>query len=369
MGSGDTGLGFVGNGGWNCVNGGVGLNSFSGNKLCAVKKNDGVGFLKSRAGSQRKYGMFAVKKEFKRLEDNVEGEMFVDSSCIDCDTCRWMAPNTFARAHGLSYVHTQPSTENPEDRLDAFRAMISCPTSSIRLEKPRTSTQLSDIQKASSAIPYAISSSTPDVLINGYKEKMSFAATSYTVRSNKETNSPSYIVDVPRFTKALGKQILAALGGESPKYMFLSHRDDVGEHYRWAELLGVQRIIHEKDVSSRDRTNECEIQLTGDGPWKLWDGAEIIAVPGHTAGSIMLYDEYRKVVFTGDHVAFSGGLNKLTGFPRYNWYSLKEQMRSMEKLLDLDFEWLCPGHGRMRHYENVEVKNREFLQLLSESNT
>src|SRR5205807_1309544 len=33
-----------------------------------------------------------------RRPENAAGDLFVDSSCIDCDTCRWMAPATFARA-------------------------------------------------------------------------------------------------------------------------------------------------------------------------------------------------------------------------------------------------------------------------------
>jgi hypothetical protein len=30
-----------------------------------------------------------------RLPENVEGSFFVDSTCIDCDTCRQIAPATF----------------------------------------------------------------------------------------------------------------------------------------------------------------------------------------------------------------------------------------------------------------------------------
>ncbi|MEO1181696.1 MAG: ferredoxin, partial [Cyanobacteria bacterium J06636_28] len=32
-----------------------------------------------------------------RRTENVEGDIFVDTSCIDCDTCRWMAPEVFGR--------------------------------------------------------------------------------------------------------------------------------------------------------------------------------------------------------------------------------------------------------------------------------
>jgi len=44
----------------------------------------------------------------RRLPTNVPGDFFVDQTCIDCDTCRWMAPETFDRAEEQSRVHRQP---------------------------------------------------------------------------------------------------------------------------------------------------------------------------------------------------------------------------------------------------------------------
>jgi hypothetical protein len=32
-----------------------------------------------------------------RRPQNVNGDFYVDSSCIDCDTCRWMTPEVFNR--------------------------------------------------------------------------------------------------------------------------------------------------------------------------------------------------------------------------------------------------------------------------------
>lgn len=31
----------------------------------------------------------------RRRTQNVEGDIFVDNTCIDCDTCRWMVPVRF----------------------------------------------------------------------------------------------------------------------------------------------------------------------------------------------------------------------------------------------------------------------------------
>ncbi|MCA1815544.1 MAG: ferredoxin, partial [Acidobacteria bacterium] len=46
----------------------------------------------------------------KRLAENVAGDFYVDSSCIDCDACRQIAPATF-RDHGdQSSVYRQPET-------------------------------------------------------------------------------------------------------------------------------------------------------------------------------------------------------------------------------------------------------------------
>ena len=67
----------------------------------------------------------------QRLSENVEGEFYVDSSCIDCDTCRFVAPAVFARDEGieLSVVHHQPASDVETER--ALMALVACPTSSI----------------------------------------------------------------------------------------------------------------------------------------------------------------------------------------------------------------------------------------------
>ena len=79
----------------------------------------------------------------QRHPANAEGTFYVDHTCIDCDTCRWMAPETFGRTTqaygGQSYVHQQP--EKPEDMDAALQAMISCPTGSIRTTEPLSKTK------------------------------------------------------------------------------------------------------------------------------------------------------------------------------------------------------------------------------------
>jgi ferredoxin len=47
----------------------------------------------------------------EKLPTNVAGTYYVDSTCIDCDQCRVMAPEFFGRTDdGLSFVQRQPIT-------------------------------------------------------------------------------------------------------------------------------------------------------------------------------------------------------------------------------------------------------------------
>ncbi len=66
-----------------------------------------------------------------RLSYNVAGRFYVDSSCIDCDQCRVIAPENFARNEetGTSFVSKQPVTE--EEIAKCKEAIDSCATASI----------------------------------------------------------------------------------------------------------------------------------------------------------------------------------------------------------------------------------------------
>lgn len=62
---------------------------------------------------------------------NVAGKFYNDTTCIDCDLCREIAPTVFTRDddEGLSYVFKQPETE--EEIALALEALESCPTETI----------------------------------------------------------------------------------------------------------------------------------------------------------------------------------------------------------------------------------------------
>ena len=67
----------------------------------------------------------------ERLPANAPGRYYVDATCIDCDQCRALAPQFFARdeASGLSIVTRQPET--PEELALVEEVIAGCATSSI----------------------------------------------------------------------------------------------------------------------------------------------------------------------------------------------------------------------------------------------
>jgi glyoxylase-like metal-dependent hydrolase (beta-lactamase superfamily II)/ferredoxin len=260
-----------------------------------------------------------------RLPENVDGELVVDSSCIDCAVCRGIAPRSFARSAraGASIVRRQP--EGEEEMLRAKMALVACPTSSIG---SRSKLPLED---AIAAFPEPLGEG---VYACGFASESSYGAQSYFV---KRPNG-NVLVDSPRAVPALLDR-LEALGGV--RWMFLTHRDDVADHAKIAKRFGCERVIHRADVTSDTRGVERIVE--GPSPVHLDDDLLVIPVPGHTRGSsALLYHE--RVLFTGDHLFANESGDELYADDSVCWYSWEEQKRSLAKLLDFEFAWVLPGH-------------------------
>ncbi|MEM8640294.1 MAG: MBL fold metallo-hydrolase [Cyanobacteria bacterium P01_G01_bin.54] len=272
-----------------------------------------------------------------RRSHNVPGDFYVDTSCIDCDTCRWMAPETFSRRGELSAVHQQP--RSAAERQAALQALLACPTASIGTEqKPR------DIRAVQQDFPLPI---TTDVYHCGYHAQSSFGAASYLI-VQPEGN---ILVDSPRFTPPLVKR-LEALGGV--RWLYLTHRDDVADHAKFQAHFGCDRLLHTDDITAK--TQAVEIQLQGTAAIDdVLPHCQIIPVPGHTEGhTVLLWQD--RVLFSGDHLAWSVALNQLIAFHRFCWYSWPRLKESMQALAAYDFEWVLPGHGRRHHASQAQMR-------------
>ncbi|CAH8384582.1 unnamed protein product [Eruca vesicaria subsp. sativa] len=300
-----------------------------------------------RAFGSVKAAQVASQGNSRRRTQNVEGDIFVDSTCIDCDTCRWMVPEVFTRVDNMSAVVKQPTCK--EERLNALQALLSCPTGSIRTEIPPT-----DIGEAQETFPLALDKEKlPGVFHCGFHSKKSFGATSYLILHHEG----NILVDSPRYIEKLAGKI-EKMGGV--RYMFLTHRDDVADHKKWADRFKCTRILHSEEV--QPSTSDVELKLKGSGPWKLYEDVELIHTPGHTEGSVCLFHKPLKALFTGDHLTmYESGMSIIE---KYNHCSVPLQLENVERLINMDFNWVLPGHGRRVHFKDGEEKAKKLEALV-----
>jgi glyoxylase-like metal-dependent hydrolase (beta-lactamase superfamily II)/ferredoxin len=281
----------------------------------------------------------------QRLDTNVQGNFFVDATCINCDTCRQLAPDSFQEVGEYSAVVIQPVGDEGLHR--AYQALLACPVGSI-------GTQRSDktrLQQAMSSFPLLIEGG---VFYCGFNSEKSFGANSYFIRHS----DGNWLVDSPRYVKLL-VDALERMGGL--RYIVLTHEDDVADAARYAARFGATRIIHRADAEAMP---DAEWIVDGSNSIPLAPQFTLIPVPGHTPGSsALLYDQ--RFLFTGDHLWWDPKTRSLQAPQRLVWRS-RAMVQSLEKLLGDQFEWVLPGHGdrikltpeEMRHQLRLLVDHR-----------
>ena len=68
---------------------------------------------------------------------------------------------------------------------------------------------------------------------------------------------------------------------------------------------------------------------------------QVVWTPGHTGGSICLYGEEEKILFSGDTVFPDGSFGRFDGESG----GLTAIIESLRKLTELDVDVMLPGHG------------------------
>src|SRR5262249_44023663 len=161
----------------------------------------------------------------KRVPEDAAGDFFVDTTCIDCDTCRQLAPAVFAEGPGHAFVRRQPAT--PDDRRRALHALVCCPTGPIGDQGgDRPQAVMDDF-------PLPVEG---PVHYCGFNSPKSYGGNSYFVRHP----AGNWLVDSPKFLPRLVRRF-ESLGGIAN--IFLTHSDDVADAALFAENFGSQRLI------------------------------------------------------------------------------------------------------------------------------
>ena len=131
------------------------------------------------------------------------------------------------------------------------------------------------------------------------------------------------------------------------------HFDHTGADKLFRDISGADIAIHFADRDNLEN-GETNAEMFGSRakavtPTRILEDGDIISTrnftfevihtPGHTNGSICLYERSRKILFSGDVLLSDGIANYEPGFD-------VELMRdSLEELMGLRIMYLFPGHG------------------------
>ena len=135
------------------------------------------------------------------------------------------------------------------------------------------------------------------------------------------------------------------------------HYDHVGGDINFIRSAGCEVAIHELEANLLREGNgvvtcadmfgeklepiDVAIELREGSKIKLGElTLEVLRTPGHTAGSICLYEPKQRLLFSGD-IIFSDGVGR-TDLPTGDTVALRN---SIERLLKLDVQNIYPGHG------------------------
>ena len=174
--------------------------------------------------------------------------------------------------------------------------------------------------------------------------------------------------------------------GTEDLYLILTHKDTdhcfgmdeikkhgatVIAHEHTAEIIHAERDLSKNSIANRVRKEYYPEDVLGkvilsrpeqtvirDTTLNLGDEIQILSVPGHTPGDIAVYHPRSKVLFAGDTI-----LEGLDPYIRPDSINIKTWIRNLERLRELDIEWILPGHGLL---SKPDIIDSNILFLMRE---
>ncbi len=201
-----------------------------------------------------------------------------------------------------------------------------------------------------------------------------FESNVYLIKADKiavvDTGTGFYMKDL---IESLQKEIEL----ESIEYIILTHEhfDHCGGVKKLKELSNAKVCMHENGAEVVEKglnwsaaffnatqpETTVEIKLVDGDKIDLGDVLlQVIHTPGHSPGSMCLYDEESKSLFSGDTIFAYGGIG-ITDFLGGDRLKL---IKSIRKLKMLDVKNLYPGHGEYilgDGYMHIEMAEKSSL--------
>ncbi len=176
------------------------------------------------------------------------------------------------------------------------------------------------------------------------------------------------------------------MNGTEDLYLILTHKDTdhcfgmneirkhgatVIAHEHTAEVINTGRDLTKNVIAERVRKkyypddvlgevifSKPDQTITQDTILNLGDEIQILSIPGHTPGDIAVYHPRSKVLFAGDAI-----LEGMDPYIRPDSISIRTWIRNLERLTELDIEWILPGHGAL---SKPDIIDYNILFLMKE---
>ncbi|MHA1907372.1 MAG: MBL fold metallo-hydrolase [Candidatus Thorarchaeota archaeon] len=172
--------------------------------------------------------------------------------------------------------------------------------------------------------------------------------------------------------------------GTEGLYLILTHKDTdhcfgmneikkhgatVIAHEHSAEIIDAGRDLSENPIVNRVRKqykdedvlgnivlSKPDKIITGDTILDLGQEIQLLSIPGHTPGDMAVYHQKSKVLFAGDAI-----LEGMDPYIRPDSINIESWISNLERLKELDIDWIVPGHGVVSKPEIID-ENIRYLE-------
>ena len=142
------------------------------------------------------------------------------------------------------------------------------------------------------------------------------------------------------------------------------HKADIGERKNLPSTGSRYRVpINQLSSTLRSvfsvKLEDVDIQLEGGEVLNPLGGLEVIHTPGHTPGSISLFSQQNKLLIAGDTLRKRRKTLHLP--PKMASSDLTQAVESVKRMVQLDFDILCLGHG-LPLSDGVHAKMQDLIE-------
>jgi len=120
------------------------------------------------------------------------------------------------------------------------------------------------------------------------------------------------------------------------------------------------RKTYSEDVLGKAVLSRPDQTIIRDTTVDLGEEIQLLSIPGHTPGDIAVYHPRSKVLFAGDAI-----LEGMDPYIRPDSINTKTWIGNLERLKELDIEWVLPGHGAL---SKPDIIDSNILFLKREKN-